>query len=51
MCMSVLSVYMPINHVYIWYPQSQKSASDPLKLGLHVVLSHHVGAENQTLEE
>lgn len=49
MCMGILSVYMLIYHVHIWYPGSQKRAWDPLELELHIVMSSCVGAVDRTL--
>lgn len=40
-------VYICIPHSCIAYV-GQKATLDPLELELEVVVSHHVGAENQT---
>ena len=46
MCMSVLPAYVfCAMNVFGMY---QKNASDPLELELQMVMSYHVGAENQT---
>ena len=44
--------YMACVYVYVpdvcLVPKRSQKMSDPLKLGLEVVVSHHVGARNKT---
>lgn len=51
MCLSVLLTYMSVNHEHAWCPQwpPPKKASVTLELGLHIVVSLHVGSRNQIL--
>lgn len=46
MCMNVLSACMYAYHVCAWSCGDQKGASDPLRLELEIIMSHHVGTGN-----
>jgi hypothetical protein len=46
MCMSVLPACMSVHHA--WCLQKTEEVSDALDLKLQMVMSHHVGAGNQT---
>lgn len=48
MYMGVLSTWMSVYHVSAWYLQGQIRVWEPLGLKLQTIVSHHVGAENQS---
>lgn len=47
--MDVLPAGMSVHHLYAWCPWSPKRVSGPLRLELQTVVSHLVGAGNETL--
>lgn len=48
MCSGVFSTCIFVLHIYACGQGSQKTMLDPLEPELQVVVSFHVGAENQT---
>lgn len=47
--MNVLPICMCTVHVQAWYLWWSQELSGYLKLGLHMVVNYHVGAENQNM--
>jgi hypothetical protein len=41
MCMGILSAFMSMHDLHVWYLQ-QKTVSDPMEVELQAVVSHYV---------